>query len=202
MVTRRPGHEHDRLARRNGVVAAASTLTVGLLFLYPASTNATGTPRRAGQATAPAGIVAGPPAALADPTAPPTADTPDGIPATEPPATVAPAPDTPPAPMSTPKSTPTPAPRTFTVNGAAAESGYGPVQVQLLVRGTRIVSATAIDYPQESGRDRRINTHAVPILQRETLTAQSSRIDTVSGATYTSGAYQQSLQSALDAAHL
>ncbi|MEU5265510.1 FMN-binding protein, partial [Amycolatopsis sp. NPDC021455] len=47
----------------------------------------------------------------------------------------------------------------------------------------------------------RINSTAVPALNQETLQAQSARIDTVSGATYTSEGYQQSLQSAIDQAH-
>jgi uncharacterized protein with FMN-binding domain len=74
--------------------------------------------------------------------------------------------------------------------------------VQLHIRGGRIVSATAIDYPQGSGRDREINSFAVPILQKETVSAQSAQIDTVSGATFTSEGYKTSLQAALDAAHL
>jgi uncharacterized protein with FMN-binding domain len=82
---------------------------------------------------------------------------------------------------------------------------YGPVQVQVTVRvtvaGTRIVSAHAIDYPQGGGRDQEINSRAIPALDQETVQTQSARIDTVSGATYTSDGYRRSLQSALDAAH-
>ena len=37
-----------------------------------------------------------------------------------------------------------------------------------------------------------------PILHSEALQAQSAQIDTVSGATYTSEAYRESLQSAID----
>jgi uncharacterized protein with FMN-binding domain len=78
---------------------------------------------------------------------------------------------------------------------------YGPVQVQVTVRGNRIVRAHAIDYPQGGGRDQEINSRAVPQLDQEAVQAQSARIDTVSGATYTSEGYRTSLQSALDAAH-
>ena len=88
------------------------------------------------------------------------------------------------------------------INGSAVDTEYGPVQVQLTVRSGHIVSARAIDYPQNGGRDREINSYAIPILQQETVTAQNRQIDTVSGATYTSDGYVQSLQSALDAAHL
>ena len=78
---------------------------------------------------------------------------------------------------------------------------YGPVQVQVTVRGARIVSAHAIDYPQGGGRDQEINSRAIPQLDQETLQTQSAQIDTVSGATFTSDGYRRSLQSALDAAH-
>lgn len=89
---------------------------------------------------------------------------------------------------------------TKTVNGAAVPTRYGDVQVQVVVSGTKVVRATAIAY-STNGRDGEINAYAVPVLQQETLAAQSASIDTVSGATYTSQGYIQSLQSALDAAH-
>ena len=103
--------------------------------------------------------------------------------------------------------TPSPSPRPAAataptiINGVAVDTRYGPVQVQVKIRAGRIVSATAIDYPQGTGRDREINGYAIPILQQETLTAQSAHIDTVSGASYTSDGYVQSLQSALDSEH-
>lgn len=88
-----------------------------------------------------------------------------------------------------------------TFTGEAADTRYGPVQVRITISGGRVTEAQAVEYPQESGRDVRINSAAVPRLNQETLQAQSAQIDTVSGATYTSEGYQQSLQSALDAAH-
>jgi len=88
-----------------------------------------------------------------------------------------------------------------TFTGDAADTRYGPVQVRITVSGGKITQADAIEYPQESGRDVRINSAAVPELNQETLQAQSAQIDTVSGATYTSEGYQQSLQSAIDQAH-
>lgn len=85
-----------------------------------------------------------------------------------------------------------------TVNGAAAGTPYGPVQVQITVRGGRITRARAIVYPTQDPRDQEINGFAVPQLDAAVLQAQSARIDTVSGATYTSEGYLTSLQSALD----
>jgi uncharacterized protein with FMN-binding domain len=106
-------------------------------------------------------------------------------------------------PKTTPSSRPTQsaAPKTVTVNGAAVDTDYGPVQVQISLRGSKIISATAIAYPQGSGRDLEINSYAIPMLQQDTVAKQSAQVDTVSGATYTSDGYRQSLQSALDAAH-
>ena len=114
-----------------------------------------------------------------------------------------PSPTTTPGPTTAPSPKPTqsPTPKTLTVNGAAVDTDYGPVQVQISLRGSKIISATAINYPQGSGRDLAINSYAIPILQQDTVTKQSSQIDTVSGATYTSDGYRQSLQSAIDAAH-
>lgn len=89
-----------------------------------------------------------------------------------------------------------------TVPGDAAQTRYGPVQVQVSVSGGRITAVDVLQYPDSSGRDQRINSQAIPQLVDETLSAQSSRIDMVSGATYTSEGYVTSLQSALDRAGL
>ncbi|WP_020660774.1 FMN-binding protein [Amycolatopsis benzoatilytica] len=88
-----------------------------------------------------------------------------------------------------------------TFTGAAADTPYGPVQVRISYAGGKITDSQAVVYPQESGRDVRINSEAVPELNQEAVQAQSAQIDAVSGATYTSQGYQQSLQSALDQAH-
>ena len=97
---------------------------------------------------------------------------------------------------------PTPMLTSTMINGRSIDTKYGPVQVQITIRGGHLLSATAIDYPQTGDRDVQINTHAIPVLQQETLLARSATIDTVSGATYTSNGYRDSLQSALDTAHL
>ncbi len=107
-----------------------------------------------------------------------------------------------PSPKPSPKASPTPAAaKAVVVNGAPADTRYGPVQVQITVQGRRITKADAIDYPNGDRRDQEINSYAIPQLDQETLQAQSAQIDTVSGATYTSDGYRTSLQSAIDAAH-
>jgi uncharacterized protein with FMN-binding domain len=86
---------------------------------------------------------------------------------------------------------------TKTVAGTLIETRYGPVQVQVTVANGKIATVTATQLPSE-GRSGRISDYAAPILSGEAMTAQSARIDLVSGATYTSSAYEQSLQAALD----
>ncbi|MER6142960.1 FMN-binding protein [Streptomyces sparsogenes] len=89
-----------------------------------------------------------------------------------------------------------------TVTGDAARTQYGPVQVSVTVNGGRITAATAVKTPDSGPRSEQIAASSVPKLNQAALTAQSARIDTVSGATYTSEGYRKSLQSALDKAGL
>ena len=93
------------------------------------------------------------------------------------------------------------------VTGNVADTVYGPVQVQLVVRSSpgtskdavgKIVKVNILEQPSATQEDTQIGQMAFPQLISQTLTAQSARIDTVSGATYTSGGYLKSLQSALD----
>ncbi len=86
--------------------------------------------------------------------------------------------------------------------GDTASTRWGDVQVRITVADGKITAVTVPVYPSENGRDREINATAIPQLVQETLAAQSAKIDTVSGATVTSDGYLESLQSALDAAHL
>lgn len=87
-----------------------------------------------------------------------------------------------------------------TYTGASSQTRYGPVQTQITISGGQITDAHAVDYPDSNGRDRQINGTAIPRLVSETIQAQSSMIQMVSGATYTSGGYVSSLQSAIDQA--
>lgn len=93
------------------------------------------------------------------------------------------------------------APPTMTVTGSTIETRWGPVQVQLSVSGAKITKVTVLQYPNGTARDAEINSQALPILIQETQNAQSAQIEMVSGATYTSGGYIESLQSALDKVH-
>jgi len=87
-----------------------------------------------------------------------------------------------------------------TFTGQDVSMRYGDVQVQVTVSGGAVSDVTALQLPDGDGHSARISSIVEPMLRSEALQAQSASIDLVSGATYTSGAYQQSLQSALDAA--
>ena len=153
---------------------AASQTTASQTTAPPTTAPPTTAPPTAGPPTA------GPPTAAstgASPTAAPTGLAPAG-------------------PTST-----APAAAPVVVDGAAVDTDYGPVQVRVTINGGRITDVSTPIYPQESGRDQRINSAAIPQLQSEVLAAQGSRIDGVSGATYTTAGFVSSLQSALDAAH-
>jgi uncharacterized protein with FMN-binding domain len=89
-----------------------------------------------------------------------------------------------------------------TYTGAAVSTQYGDVQVQITVSDGRITKAAVLQVPWSNGQDQQINSQAVPILNDEAVQAQSAHIDMVSGASFTSQGYVQSLQSALDKAHL
>jgi uncharacterized protein with FMN-binding domain len=86
-----------------------------------------------------------------------------------------------------------------TYDGSVIDTRYGPVEVEITVSNGKVVAATAIELPS-GGRSGMISSYVEPVLSSEALQAQSASIDIVSGATYTSEAYAQSLQAALDRA--
>jgi len=89
-----------------------------------------------------------------------------------------------------------------TVTGQVVQTRFGSVQVQVTIAAGKITEVTALQLPSDRQRSAEISGIVEPMLRSEALTAQSAQIDLVSGATYTSDAYAQSLQSALDqAAH-
>lgn len=125
----------------------------------------------------------------------------------------APAPTTPPvrsnpgggatAPAATPRPpaptpTPVPTPASGDVAGPIEQTPYGDVQVEVKVASGRIVDVVPIQLPSDRRRSAQISQYVAPILHDEALQAQSAQIDLISGATWTSGAYQASLQAALD----
>lgn len=97
---------------------------------------------------------------------------------------------------------PKPAVRTITVNGTVAQTRWGPVQVQIKITGKKITEVRVLQRPTGNSRDEQINSSALPKLRQQALQAQTAQIDGVSGATVTSDGYRESLQAALDAAHV
>jgi uncharacterized protein with FMN-binding domain len=94
--------------------------------------------------------------------------------------------------------TPEPTAQTLTAVGDPVRIRWGTVQVSVTVTGGRIVSVEALELPLSDRRSAGLNRQAESILREEALASNSADIDVVSGATYTSLAYAQSLQSALD----
>jgi uncharacterized protein with FMN-binding domain len=85
-----------------------------------------------------------------------------------------------------------------TVVGSVSETRYGPVQVSVTFDGARIVEVQTLRAPDSYRESQQISARAAPELAREVLAGQSSSIDTVSGATYTSQGYRDSVQFAID----
>ncbi|WIB66350.1 FMN-binding protein [Curtobacterium sp. MCBD17_035] len=87
-----------------------------------------------------------------------------------------------------------------TFTGSTVSTQYGDVQVQVTVSGGKITAVTPLHLTDAEQRSVMISEQAAPLLEDEVLSAQSADVDTISGATYTSDAYLQSLQAALDQA--
>ena len=82
--------------------------------------------------------------------------------------------------------------------GASVSNPYGNVQVRVTARGGKIVGITFLDLPYGDPTSQSISDQVAPMLAQQAIDAQSANVAGVSGATYTSAAYRQSLQSALD----
>ena len=74
---------------------------------------------------------------------------------------------------------------------------YGFVRVEAMVRGGRLANVRVLEYPHDNSTSRYINGVALPYLIQEAVGAQSSRVDLISGATFTSDAFARSLRDAL-----
>src|SRR6266481_446966 len=116
------------------------------------------------------------------------------VPATQPPTVSAP----PPArSAAAPKPKPSALYTNGTYTGSQADAYYGTVQVKATVQGGTLANVVFLEYPNDRGTSRRINAWAMPMLISEAIQAESANVDIVSGATYTSGAFRESLISAL-----
>jgi len=106
---------------------------------------------------------------------------------------------------------PTPTPRATTTAGQAANAGgaktatgdaidtpYGAAQVRVTVEGGKITNIEALQLQGNDPKSVQISSYAEPLLRQSALAKQSADVDAVSGATFTTASYEQSLQSALD----
>jgi len=84
--------------------------------------------------------------------------------------------------------------------GDAADAFYGFIQVKITIRSGRIEDVNFLQYPNDRATSIDINQQADPILAQEAIQAQSANVDIVSGATDSSQAFIQSMQSALNKA--
>ncbi|MDQ6792225.1 MAG: FMN-binding protein [Candidatus Dormibacteraeota bacterium] len=118
------------------------------------------------------------------------------------PVSASPTPTSSTAPASTPSPTPVKKGADGTFTGTDVPTIYGDVQVRIVVSGGRLSDVKALQLPSDRARSAEISQYAGPALRSEAIQAQSANVDIVSGATYTSEAYAESLNGALQQAHL
>ena len=110
------------------------------------------------------------------------------------------------APTPVPQATPAPAQksgspyRDGTYTGSSADAFYGNIQVQATISNGKLTNIKFPQWPNDRFRSVRINQQALPWLTQEAIQAQSANVDAISGATDTSVAFVNSLQSALNQA--
>jgi uncharacterized protein with FMN-binding domain len=111
-----------------------------------------------------------------------------------------------PIPTDTPIPTPTQKPSSSpgykdgTYTGDAADAFYGMIQVQATISNGKITNVQFLQAPNDRSTSIYINSQADPLLAQEAIQAQSANVNIVSGATDSSQAFIQSIQSALDKA--
>ncbi len=84
--------------------------------------------------------------------------------------------------------------------GQIVTTPFSVIQVRVTFTGRQLTRVETVELSGTGARTQAINAHAEPILREEALKAGSAKIDVVSGATYTSESYRDSLQSAIDRA--
>lgn len=84
-----------------------------------------------------------------------------------------------------------------TYTGASTQTEWGPVQVQITVSSGKITNVDVLSYPDTHQKSIQINKNALPTYKEEALTAQSSNIDQISGATETYKGFTGSLQDSI-----
>lgn len=185
---------HERFGSSAGGAAALPQVAATQLAVpVPAQQAAVPT------APPPSKATAAPVAQAAAPTAPPSPTA--TLAPTAAPVAQAAAPTTPPTASTAP--TAAPAKGQYTdgeYSGPVTDAYYGNVQVKAVIQAGKLADVQFLEYPSDRRTSVRINNVAMPYLINEAIQAQSARVDVISGATLTSEAFAQSLQSALDSA--
>jgi len=165
------------------VIGATVVGLVGVLSFHTTPAKLTlgslsaGTTPRSATTTTPGG--ASPPTTGPPPPTPTSAPTAQGPTTTNPPTTTAPA-------------------TTRSATGPSVNYNFGLISVTATVSGSKLtnVSIASLD-DGGSPRSQSIDQQSIPMLEQQALQAQSANIQGVSGASYTSSGFQQSLQAAL-----
>lgn len=84
-----------------------------------------------------------------------------------------------------------------TYTGSVADAYYGNVQIRATISGGKLTGVTFLQYPHTHATSVYINRQAMPYLQQEAIKSQSANVNIISGATYTSQAFIESLGTAL-----
>jgi uncharacterized protein with FMN-binding domain len=111
------------------------------------------------------------------------------------------------APAATPSASPSPSPSPVAAVGGSFTGSdfpnrFGDVVVRVVITNGHITDVQSVQLPSDRARSAYISQVAGPMLRSEVLQAQSANIDIISGATYTSQSYAQSVESALQQAHM
>src|SRR5450631_3377627 len=129
----------------------------------------------------------------------PSAPTPSASPVATPGASPSPSATTAPSPSPSPSG---PAVINGTFTGSDVANRFGDVVVRVVISNGHISDVQAVTLPTDRAESAYISSVVGPMLRTEVLQAQSANIDIISGATYTSQSYAQSLETALQQAHL
>ncbi len=93
-----------------------------------------------------------------------------------------------------------PAYKDGTYTGPVENAFYGNVQIQATIQNGKITAIQFLRHPHDNFHSIAVNDVAMPNLTQEAIQAQTAQVAIVSGATETSQAFIQSLQSALNQA--
>lgn len=178
----RDAHRRGRRVARNRGLLAGSSLA-GFIAALAAGAVSASPPR----------------AATPSSTLPPTTSPSGTSTSTTPPSSTSPsttAPSSTASPSTTTTTTTPPATRSAV--GSTEQYGYGSIAADVTVQGSRIVAVTVSSLSTAESYSQSLAEQAIPVLKQEVLAAQSTQVNGVTGATYTSQAYLASIQSALD----